>query len=97
MNRARWKAERTRQDADLPERLRELAAIEAENLPRKPGDMLGAFQWTNARTGKVRRWIVRIGKRRDQITFEAPGGPKTKPHGLTWAFARIRSAIVKNR
>ncbi len=84
---ARWDKAKAEQESIL-------AAIEAENLPRNPGDMIGALQWTDAATGKTRRWIVRMAKRRGQITLEAPGGKPTNPHGWTWAMTRLRSAIV---
>ena len=86
---ARWEKNRADQEPIL-------AAIAAENLPRNPGDMIGALQWTDAATGKTRRWVVRMAKRRGQITLEAPGGKPTKPHGWTWAMTRLRSAIVKS-
>ena len=37
MNKARWDADRARREAEMPERLRELAEIEMMNLPRKIG------------------------------------------------------------
>jgi hypothetical protein len=43
MANARWKADRERRDAEMPERIRELALIEAENLPRKQGDPIGSL------------------------------------------------------
>src|SRR6478609_9131592 len=74
MAEARWKADRARRDAGIAERIRELAEIEAQNLPRKQGDPLGCLQWTDFRTGKVRRWVVRIGDRCDRVTLEVPSG-----------------------
>lgn len=35
MAEARWKLDRQRRDAEMPERIRELAEIEAINLPRR--------------------------------------------------------------
>ena len=52
MANARWKRENERQEEEMPERIRELAIIEIENLPRKQGDPLGCLQWTDFRTGK---------------------------------------------
>jgi hypothetical protein len=74
----------------MPERIRELAEIEMENLPRRQGDPLGCLQWTDFRTGKVRRWIVRIGDRIDRVTLEVPGGKKNKSHGWTWVLDYLR-------
>ena len=78
---------------DHDERLRELEEIEINNLPQKQGDALGCLQWTDFRSGKVRRWVVRIGDRSDRITMEA-GGIKTRSHGWTWIMNAIRSKIV---
>ena len=87
---ARWDKARAEQEPIL-------AAIESENLPRNPGDMVGALQWTDAATGKSRRWVVRMANRRGQITIESPGGKPTNPHGWAWVMTRLRSAIVKNK
>lgn len=94
MNRERWREERARRDEAMPERIRELATIEAENLPRKPGDMLGSLQWADARTGKVRRWVVRIGKRRGQITLEPPGQTATNSRGWSTTLTQLRKHLV---
>ncbi len=93
MNKARWDADRARREAQMPERIRELAEIEINNLPRKQGDILGSLQWTDARTGKVRRWIIRIGDRADRITAEMPGTPLTRSHGWTWFMSHLRSKL----
>ncbi len=53
--------------------LRSLEETEVQNLPRKQGDGLGCLQWTDYRSGKVRKWVVRIGNRRDRVTVESPG------------------------
>jgi len=90
MNKARWDADRARRDADEPARIRELAEIEAENLPRKQGDALGCLQWHDFRTGKVRRWTVRIGDRADQVTLNAPDGRATGSHGWAWVMTHLR-------
>jgi hypothetical protein len=93
MNRARWKADGARRDAAMLERMRHMAEIEVENLPRKQGDALGCLQWTDFRSGKVRRWIVRIGDRIDRITLESPGGKPTISHGWTWVMTKLRSIL----
>ena len=93
-NAARWAADRARRDAEAPTRERELAIIDAENLPRRQGDMLGVLQWTDAATGTVRRWVVRIGGRADRITVEFPGQPPSASHGLTWLFTCLRKRIL---
>lgn len=94
-NRARWDADRKRRDKEEPERLREMAEIHALNLPKAEGDLLGTLQWTEARTGKVLRWVVRIGDRSDRITLEAPGGKRTGSHGWTWALEKLRKYLSR--
>ena len=92
---ARWKRDRERRDADLPERLIEMAEIEATNLPRKKGDAIGSLQWTDFRTGKVTRWTLRIGDRCDRYTVHSPDGRCSKfSHGLTWFLAKVRKVIL---
>jgi hypothetical protein len=94
MARARWAKDRARRDADQPTRERELAIIEAENLPRRQGDMLGFLQWTDARTGQTRRWTIRIGDRADRLTIEAPGQLPSASHGWTWILNKLRSKLA---
>lgn len=93
MNKARWDADRLRRDAKMPERIRELAEIDAQNLPRKQGDALGCLQWTDFRSGKVRRWTVRIGDRIDRITVESPGEKPSSSHGWTWFLTKLRKHL----
>lgn len=90
---ASQKAQAARRLADMPARLRELEEIEIQNLPRRNGDALGCLQWTDFRTGKVRRWVVRIGDRRDRITVEASGGPTSASHGWTWFLTHLRKHL----
>jgi hypothetical protein len=97
MNKARWDADRARRDAEMPERILELAMIEMENLLHKLGDPLGCFQWSDFRSGKVRRWVVRIGNRSNQVTLETPGGKRTVSHGGTWVMNHLRSWIFGHK
>jgi len=90
---ASQKAQAARRMADADARIRELAEIDAENLPRRQCDALGCLQWTDFRTGKVRRWNVRIGDRLDRITVEAPGHPPSKSHGWTWFLTQLRKHL----
>ena len=94
---ARWKADRALRDAEMPERLRQLAEIDAQNLPRKRGDALGCLQWTDFRTGKVRRWTVRIGDRIDRVTLHSPGGRATGSHGWAWVLDRLRGYLCGSK
>ena len=93
MARARWEAERRRRDAEEPARARALAEAEIENLPRRPGDPIGALQWHCHRTGKLYRWTVRIGDRADRVTLHTPDGRATRPHGWTWVCSHLRKIL----
>jgi hypothetical protein len=94
MNAARWKADRARREAALPERIQDLAEWDVQNLPRKQGDSLGCLQWTDFRTGKVRRWTVRIGDRIDRVTLDSVNGKRTKSHGWTWVMDHLRGFLA---
>lgn len=94
---ARWNLDRQRRDNDMPARIRDLAQMEIENLPRKEGDALGCLQWTDFRSGKVRRWVIRIGNRVDRVTVEIPGTKPGKSHGWTWVMNRLRSCLCGNK
>ena len=72
---------------------RALAEIEIQNLPRRKGDALGCLQWTDFRTGQVRRWVVRIGNRIDRKTVESPGGKAGASHGWTWIMNQLRKHL----
>jgi hypothetical protein len=94
MNAARWKADAERREAEMHERIREIAEWDVQNLPRNEGDAIGCLQWTDFRSGKVRRWTVRIGDRLDRITLESPDGRKTASHGWTWVLAHLRGFLA---
>lgn len=70
-----------------------MAEMEIENLPRRQGDAIGCLQWTDFRTGKVRRWTIRIGNRRDQIKIESPGTIASQSHGWTWFLTQLRKHL----
>ena len=93
MGKASQRVQAEQRMADAPARLREMAEWDVQNLPRKQGDALGCLQWTDFRTGKVRRWTVRIGDRRDRITVEAPGDAPSKSHGWTWFLTQLRKHL----
>ena len=93
MNRARWGADRLRRDDNESYRLREIEMWNVINLPRKQGDALGCLQWTDYYSGKVRKWVVRIGDRADRITVESPGNEPSKSHGWTWFLTQLRKHI----
>jgi hypothetical protein len=91
---ASQKAQRAKRDADVPIRLRELAEIKIQNIPRNPGDALGCLQWTDFRSGQVRRWTVLIGARRDQVILRSPDGRATLSHGWTWVLTHLRKKLA---
>jgi len=93
MSRARWAADRAKRDEEEPARVRALAEVEAINLPRKAGDVLGVLQWTDAATGKVRRWRVQRGSRADQVTLAMAGGKPTGSHGWTGVLNQLRGHL----
>jgi len=87
----------SRRNAEEPARARELAEIEIQNLPRNQGDALGVLQWTDFRTGKVRRWTVRIGDRADRVTLHNPDGRGTGSHGWAWVLNHLRPYLCGRR
>lgn len=93
MARARWDRENARRNAEMPDRIRELAELEIENLPHREGDPTGCLQYHDFRTGKIYRWTIRIGDRIDRRTMHAPDGRATKSHGLTWIFRALASKL----
>lgn len=94
MGKASQRVQAERRMIGIEDRIRELAEIEAQNLPHKQGDALGCIQWTDFRTGKVRRWTVRIGDRIDRITVESPGEKPSPSHGWTWFLTKLRKHLT---
>ena len=96
MARARWSKDRALRDAEAPARERELAIIKAENLPRRQGEPVGILQYSDLATGRVRRWTLRIGDRRDRFTVTLhEDGRRSASHGLTFIFNRLRTKILR--
>jgi hypothetical protein len=91
-------SQRVQAEARL-ERARETEAAralwEVLNFPRRTGDALGCLQWTDFRTGKVRRWVVEIGARRDQIVLRSPDGRRSGPHGWAWVMDHLRPKLCR--
>ena len=94
MGKASQRVQSERRMADAQERLREMTEWDVQNLPRKQGDPIGCLQWTDFRTGKVRRWVVRIGNRSDRMTMETPDGRKTQSHGWTYLLNHLRGFLA---
>jgi hypothetical protein len=77
--------------------MREMEEIEVLNLPLKKGDAIGCLQWRDFRTGRVRRWVVRIGDRSDRVTLECPSGKATASHGWTWVMDHLRGFLCGSK
>jgi len=89
---ARWAKDRIERDAGQAERIAEMRAREIVNLPHNQGDVLGVLQWADFASGKVRRWTIRIGDRRDRITID----DKKQSHGWTWFVEKLRKHLSQN-
>ena len=89
-NKVRWDADRARRDADEPARLAELAA----NPPLVPGTPIGSLTWHDHLTGRVRRWTVLLGERRDQVVLRAPDGRTSASRGWTWVLDHLRGHLA---
>ena len=85
-NKARWDRSRAERMDDEAERLLELAAFP----PVTKGDPIGCLQYHDFLTGRVRRWTVMLGDRRDRVVLRAPDGRTTRNHGWAWVCDRLR-------
>ena len=94
MGKASQKAQAGRRLEHMAQRIRERAEWDVWNLPRKQGDALGCLQWTDFRSAKVRRWVVRIGDRMDRMTVHSPDGRCTESHGWTWILVHLRGYLA---
>ena len=74
-----------------PEILMDLRA----NPPLRDGSPLGSFEWRNYLTGKVTRWAVLRGTRRNNYRLRTPDGRTSKPHGMAWLLAKMRPVILR--
>lgn len=93
MGKASQRIQAERRMVGMDERIREMEEWDVQNLPRKTGDTLGCLQWNDFRTGKVRRWTVRIGARMDQVTLHSPDGRFTQSHGWSWVMDHLRGFL----
>ena len=93
MAEARWKRERERRNAEMPERMAVLEEMTVLNLPRSQGDLLGTLQWTDQASGKVRRWQIRLGDRRDRICFVAASGKLSRSCGWSHFLTKLRKHL----
>ena len=81
-----------RESSVTPEMLLDLAA----NPPLVRGDPLGAIQFANFRTGKIRRWTMLRGTRADNYQLRTPDGRTSRPHGLAWILNHLRPIILRS-
>lgn len=85
-------AQRARREAEMtPEILLDMAA----NPPPRPGDAIGAIQYSNFRTGKVTRWTVLRGSRVNNYALRTPDGRTSRPHGWGWILEHLRPILLK--
>lgn len=84
------------------QRERRMAAIDAEDLAAIlttpvmcDGTPIGSFQWQDFRTGKIRRWTVLRGNRRNNYRLRTPDGRQSLAHGLAWCLAKVRRVILR--
>ena len=84
--------QRARREASItPEMRMDIAA----NPLIAEGSFLGSLQWRNGRTGKVTRWAVLRGNRRNNYVLRTPDGRTSKPHGLAWILKKLRPILLK--
>ena len=74
-----------------------MAEIKTLNLPRNQGDAFGCLRWHDFASGKVRRWTVRIGDRRDRVTLHAPDGRHAASHGWAWVLNHLRGFLCGSK
>ena len=86
----RWEIDRQERKAGEAERMAEIAA----HPPVRSGDAVGSLEYRDYRTGKVRRWTVLHGERRDQVALRAPDGRRTNSHGWTWILNHLRGFLA---
>lgn len=66
------------------------------NLPRRKGDAVGSLQYRDFATGKITRWVVEIGDRRDQRVFRSPDGRLGRSAGWAFLLRCVRMVILGN-
>ena len=71
----------------------ELAELLA-NPPPADGDAIGSLEWRDFRSGRIARWTVLRGSRRNNYRLRTPDGRKSKPHGLAWLLVKVRHVIL---
>jgi hypothetical protein len=91
---SRWAKDRARRDAEMPERIRELAEIEIQNMPHRPVGAVGCLQYHDFATGKVARWTVEIGDRSDRRVLRSPDGRRSRSSGWSFLLRCVRMVIL---
>lgn len=84
--------QRERREAEItPEFLADLASAQ----PCGEGSAVGAIEIRNFLTGRVRRWTLIRGHRKDQYALLAPDGRTSQPHSATWIMDHLRGRLLK--
>lgn len=79
-----------RQAAVTPEMLREMAM----NPPLRDGSALGMIRYHDFTSGRVVSWVVERGNRANNYRLRAPGGKRSRPHGMAWILEKIRPYLI---
>jgi hypothetical protein len=59
------------------------------------GSAVGSIEIRNFITGKVRRWTLVRGHRKDQYALRSPDGRTSRPHSATWIMDHLRGRLLK--
>lgn len=94
MGKESQRVQAARRMAEMSDRAREQAEIESLNYPRREGDAMWGIRITNYATGKVWKWTLRIGKRKNQVTMHAASGKATGSVSMTWIMAHLRGYLA---
>lgn len=81
---------------------RRLAALDPSDIadmlanpPPSPGDAIGSLEVRNFRSGRVARWTILCGSRRNNYMLRTPNGRRSNPHGLTWITVHLRPIFLR--
>ena len=92
MGRASQLVQRARREAAVtPEILFEIESSQ----PCGPGAPIKSIEIRNLLTGKIARWTVLGGPRRNNFILRSPSGKTTRPHGAAWIMSKLRSVFIR--
>ena len=80
-----------REASMTPEMLMDLATAQGCG----EGAAVGSLEIRNFLTGKIRRWTLIAGHRKDQFALRAPDGRTSLPHSATWIMDHLRGRLLK--